>query len=204
MAPGGREKGRDMSGFDLVFALLGLVLGLAITEVLAGFSRVIKMRGKAHVGWLTPLLGLMILLDLTSFWMQAYDLRDAIPANQLSLYVVMAIVGGYYLIATLIFPDDPDLWPDFDAYYDRYNRKILGGMLGINFATLLAGGLALALAPEKPGAVEEPLYLWSTIFELAPVPLIIALMIARPRWLNIVLLVALIGDFVAGAIADLL
>ena len=191
-----------MSGFDLVFALFGLVLGLAITEVLAGFSRVLKMRGKAHVGWLTPLLGLVVLIDLTSFWSNAAELRDVLPGNLLTLIIVMLIVGAYYLIATLIFPTDPDQWPDFDLYYDRFNRLILGGMLTINFVSLIAGATAFALAPEKPGKVDEALGLWSTIFELAPVALLIALIVVKSRRWNVALILILILDFLAMAFAE--
>lgn len=191
-----------MSGFDLVFALFGLVLGLAITEVLAGFSRVLKMRGKAHVGWLTPLLGMVVLIDLTSFWSNAAELRDVLPGNLLTLIIVMLLVGAYYLIATLIFPADPDEWPDFDLYYDRFNRLILGGMLAINFASLIAGATAFALAPEKPGKVDEALGLWSTIFELAPVALLIALIVVKSRRWNVALMLILIMDFLAMAVAE--
>lgn len=192
-----------MSGFDLVFALFGLVLGLAITEVLAGFSRIAKMRGKARIGWLVPLLGLVILLDLTTFWMQAYEMREALPANLLTLFVVLGIVGSYYFLATLIFPDDPDAWPDFDVYYDRVNRTILGGMLTINFASLIAGGIAIAVAPASPAnKPDELIGLWSTIFELAPVPLIIALIMLKSRRTNVALLALLIADFLAMATAD--
>ncbi len=59
-----------MSGFDLVFAAFGLLLGLAISEVLGGFSRALKLKRGAkpvRIGWLTPLLGLFVLLDLTSW-----------------------------------------------------------------------------------------------------------------------------------------
>lgn len=192
-----------MSGFDLVFALFGLVLGLAITEVLSGFSRVLKMRGKAHVGWLVPMLGLVVLLDLTSFWSSAYELRDILPANLLTLFAVMSIISTYYLIATLIFPDDPDRWPDFDLYYDRYNRLILGGMLGVNFAMLL-GSTAAYILLAKAEAPEEDIGLWEGIFELAPVALIIALLIVKGRRKNLALLILLALDFLAMAIAELL
>lgn len=194
-----------MSGFDLVFALFGLVLGLAVTEVLAGFSRVLKMRGKAHVGWLVPLLGLLVLLDLTSFWMQAFALRDYMPANLLTLFVVLAIVGSYYLVATLIFPDNPDAWPDFDLYYDRFNRRILGGMLAINIASLVASVVLILVMPEPASAAAEPeAGLWSTIFEILPVVLIPALMLVRGRRANVALLALLIADFMAMAVADVL
>lgn len=193
-----------MSGFDLVFALFGLVLGLGITEILAGYSRVIKMRGKAHIGWLVPLLGLVVLLDLTSFWMQAYELRNDVPATLLALFVVMGIVGAYYMIATLVFPDDPDAWPDFDLYYDRYNRRILGGMLGINIAALIASIAALLIAPERPGESAPDAGLWSLLFEVAPVVLIPALMFVRSRPANIALLLILIVDFLGMAVTDAL
>jgi hypothetical protein len=119
-----------MSPFELVFALFGLLLGLAIAEVLGGFSRAFKLRRSARavrVGWLTPLLGLFVILDLTSFWETAYIARDQLSANYPTLVAVLAIVGIYYLAASQIFPDDPEEWPDFDAYYDRNNRIVLGG-----------------------------------------------------------------------------
>jgi len=191
-----------MSGFDLVFALFGLVLGLAITEVLAGFSRVIKMRRDVHVGWLVPLLGLLVLIDLTSFWSNAAEVRDVVPGNLLTLLIVLALVGTYYLIATLIFPTDPEAWPDFDLYYDRINRKVLGGMLAINFASLIAGAAAFALAPEKPGKPEADLGLWTAIFELAPVPLLLALIFVKSRRWNVALMLILIEDFLAMAVAE--
>ena len=46
-----------MSAFDLVFALFGLLLGLALCEVLAGFARVLKLKRGARpvrIGWRSP------------------------------------------------------------------------------------------------------------------------------------------------------
>ena len=100
-----------MSAFDLVFAAFGLLLGLAIAEVLGGFARVLKLKRSAkpvRVGWLTPLLGLFVMLDLTSFWGTAFSMRDQMDASYLTLVVVLAIVGAYHLIASVIFPDEPE------------------------------------------------------------------------------------------------
>lgn len=61
-----------MAPFDFIFALFGLLLGLSLAEVLSGFARAIQARlepGRAlRLGWLTPLLGAFVLLDLLSFW----------------------------------------------------------------------------------------------------------------------------------------
>ncbi|MES2043704.1 MAG: hypothetical protein V4475_07490 [Pseudomonadota bacterium] len=57
-----------MSQFELVFAVYGLLLGLAIAEVLGGFSRALKLkRGTkaVRIGWLTPLLGVLVVSGVT-------------------------------------------------------------------------------------------------------------------------------------------
>lgn len=143
-----------MSGFDLVFAMFGLVLGMAITEVLAGLARALRLqRGPrdVRIGWLTPMLGVFVMLDLTSFWMVAFGAREQIGANYLTLIMVLAIVGIYYLAASLIFPDDPEDWPDFDEHYDRQHKMVIGGLLAANLLSS-AGQIALEVIAPTPDA----------------------------------------------------
>ena len=206
-----------MSPFELVFALFGLLLGLAIAEVLGGFARVLKLKriggagSDVRIGWLTPLLGLLVILDQTSFWLTAYNMRDVIPANYATLIVVLAIVGTYYLASTLIFPDDPDEWRDIDHHYDRQNRFVLGAMLIANLAVLAfamvlatsgAGDAIIRSAPPAPKA--GPIAaLIGAVGGLAAFPLLIALILVKSRRVNIGLLLALIGLNLAGALAAL-
>lgn len=178
-----------MQGFDLVFAMFGLVLGLAVTEVLAGFARVIKMRRKAHVGWLTPLLGLFVLIDMTTFWNTIYSHREHLHANLATLLVVLAFVGSYYLISTLIFPDDPDEWPDFDVYYDRHNRQVLGGVLGLTLALMVVAGITSAMGLKVKADTQGGPHGWITIVAaLGHIPLLVLLLIVKSRRLNVALL----------------
>jgi len=196
-----------MSPFELVFAMFGLVLGLAVTEVLGGFSRAFKLKRSAkpvRIGWLTPLLGLFVILDLTSFWGVAYEARDQLSANYPTLVAVLAIVGTYYLAATQIFPDDPEEWPDFDAYYDRHNRIVIGGMLAANLGSV-AGQIALEAASPAPpaaGAAEASSDVAAVallIAWLAIVALLVTLMIVKSRRWNVALLVTLIVLLLAGS-----
>ena len=64
-----------MSNFEFVFSLFGLLLGLALAEVLGGFGTAIQSRKKVRIGWLTPLMALLVALDITSFWMIAWSVR---------------------------------------------------------------------------------------------------------------------------------
>jgi hypothetical protein len=191
-----QSRGEAMSPFELVFAVFGLLLGLALAEVLGGFSRAFKLRRSAkavRIGWLTPLLGLFVILDLTSFWEVAYGARDQLSANYPTLVAVLAIVGIYYLAATQIFPDDPGEWPDFDAYYDRNNRVVLGGMLAANLGSGF-GQMVLEMLTPGP-AIETFEGNADTVMacgELAIFALLITLMIVKSRRINVALLVTLI------------
>lgn len=123
------EGGAAMSPFEFVFSLFALLLGLSLAEVLGGLARTLKQWRTVRLGWLTPLLGLLVMLDLTSSWALAYSLRDSIPANFLTLVIGLFVTGLYYLAATLVFPDDASKWPDLDTYFFEHKRQVLGGML---------------------------------------------------------------------------
>ena len=150
-----------MSDIDLLFQLFGLLLGFSIAELLTGLARSWRIRSGAtrspgpriHIGWLVPLLGLLVLADQTHFWITVYELRHFLSFNYATLLGVLAMIGGYYVITTFVFPDEPSEWPNFDEYYLATNRIVIGGMLAANLCTLIfvlvaaAKGFALANAP---------------------------------------------------------
>ena len=196
-----------MSPFELVFAVYGLLLGLAIAEVLGGFSRALKLKRGTRpiqIGWLTPLLGVLVMLDLTSFWLIAWEAREQISANYLTLVMVLTIVGIYYLAATLIFPDEPEEWPNFDDWYDKQNRMVIGGLLAANVGSWI-GGIAVEVAAPTPGAGVE-----MATAELLVVggggagvlALLIALLKVKSRRWNVALLVTVIALLLGVGIAE--
>ena len=196
-----------MTPFELVFALFGLILGLAIAEVLGGFSRALRLRRSARpvrIGWLTPLLGLFVILDLTNFWLVAFQARDQLSADYFTLVAVLAIVGTYYLAATLIFPDDPEEWPDFDDHYDRQNRMVILGLLAANVGSWI-GMIALeeisptpeAQMPSDAAVALEAAIGFPILF------LLVALPFVKGRRANLIMLAALVLLLLAQAISEL-
>lgn len=194
-----------MSPFDLVFALFSLLLGLAIAEVLGGFSRALKLKRGAkavRIGWLTPLLGLVVILDLTSFWIVAFDMREQFQVEYLTLIAVLAIVGTYYLAASLIFPDDPEEWPDFDAHYDRQNRLVILGLLAANIGSWIG---QIALLPAATGMEETALTPDETVDAVAGLTilvLLIALIFVKGRRANVAILAALVALLAGSAVVE--
>ncbi|MGN6277340.1 MAG: hypothetical protein ACTHM8_01285 [Sphingomonas sp.] len=198
-----------MSGFDFLFALFSLLLGLAMAEVLGGFARVMKIHAKARagrggdvrVGRLLPLLAVFVLLGQLSFWHITYRVRDELPFNYVTLVGVTAIVGGYYLLSALVWPEEPAEWPDFDAYYDQHNRFILVGNLLLTLAGI-AVGIIFAPPPGSDAQLTDP-----TLINVAVICVYGALLInlvvifVRRRWLNVALLATLIVAQLGGALA---
>lgn len=125
-----------MDAFSFVFTLFGLLMGLALAEAIGGFGKALELRHKIRIGWLTPLLGLYITFDITSFWLIAWQSRQEIPIDFISLAAGLVIFGIYYLIAQLAFPDDVEKWPDLDTYYFRHRRWLVGGMYTCNLLAM--------------------------------------------------------------------
>jgi len=175
-----------MTNFEFVFSLFGLLLGLGLAEVLGGFGAAIQHRKKVRIGWLTPLLGALVALDLTSFWMVAWSARDLVPAHYLSLLAGLIIMGLYYLIARICFPDHPEEWPDYDAYYFEHRQWVLGGIVLCNF---IAIGALLALGAEPLASAANR---WSL---LVFIPALGAAMFVQDRRVNIALLLLLIVQY---------
>ncbi|MEI9851027.1 MAG: hypothetical protein WDN24_09480 [Sphingomonas sp.] len=148
-----------MSGFEFVFSLFGLLLGFSLVEVLGGLARTVEARMKPgaafRIGWLTPLLGLFVLLDLISFWGAAWTARDVLHVSSATLIGSLFFAGAYYMAAHLVFPTELDGIEDLDAHFFRIKRLVLGVLLALAAASarLLGGGAAAcpALCPARRG-----------------------------------------------------
>lgn len=106
-----------MTPFEFVFPLFGLLIGLSYAEVLAGLGRVLKAPGDVRIGWLTPLLGVLLLINLTMFWYAAWNFRDTELPSRQGLLQMLAISGTYYLAATLLFPQSVPEDTDLDRHF---------------------------------------------------------------------------------------
>lgn len=172
-----------MSIFEVVFNLAGLVLGLALVEVLSGLTKLLRERERLKIGVLVPLLGVFVLCDVTSFWGQAYELRELMPSVWPSLGAALVITSIYYLAASLTIPTNLTTQVDYDEAYWKNKRIIFGLILFCNCATWV---ISISL-----GRVWSPT-VWAVNLLYAAV--IIAALLAPGRRTNIVLLLALIAN----------
>ena len=126
-----------MSVFEHAFSLIGLVLGLALVEVLGALIRAFKQRHSFRIGWLTPMLAIFVILDTTTFWGIVYENRNILPSIWPTLGVGLVLSATYYAAASMIFPDRQEEWSDLDAYF-MGNKLLVLGMLFGTFVVVMA------------------------------------------------------------------
>lgn len=180
-----------MTDFEFVFVLYALVLGLSMVELLAGFGRTMEYKfardaehKEFHIGWLTPLFAVFVLLDLMSFWTFAWVIRDMIEVSSLTIMGVTAFAAAYYLAARLVFPSDPNDFTDLDVHFYRVRRLVLGILITL----VLVQWAYLILDIGLTRMIANPLSVLLTALLLA---LMGAAMIWKNDKLNIALLIAL-------------
>jgi hypothetical protein len=199
-----------MTGIDLIFQLFALLLGLSIAELLTGLGRSWRIRAgvtkagtQIRIGWLVPLLGLLLLCDQTHFWISAYGMREHLSFSYGTMMIILAIIGGYYTISTFVFPDDPAHWSDFDAYYLTTNRLVVGGMFAVNFATLIYLGYLVSTGLD-PSTLPFAQHWASLAAVFLYFPGLIALWFVKSPRANLLLLLFMIAVLVIGALAPTL
>jgi hypothetical protein len=183
-----------MSSAEFCFSLFGLLLGFSLVEVLGGLVRTVKLRGTVRIGWLTPLLGLFVMVDLTSFWSVAWQLRDAIPVNYAILLLGLLIGGIYYFSASMVFPDKPEEWPDHDAWIAKHKHQIMGGILAANLIATAA-----ILGPQITRLGVETYIINILLFSMMTTAAL-----AKPKWLTGAMLTGMLLFYFFSAYMELL
>lgn len=168
-----------MSDFEFYFSYYGLLLGLSLAVVIGGLARALNDRERARIGALTPLLALFVLLDISSFWLAAWDRRETLEVGWAVLFSGLAVAGTYYLAASMVFPNRDDDWPSLDDHYWARKRWVVGGVLAINVVSMASDFI------DRPPAWNDWLvYVWQIAY-FAP---LIALAASRRRSLDLALL----------------
>ncbi len=207
---GGRE--RNLKEFELIFQLFTLVLGLSMAELLIGLARSWRIQAGAvgsetariRIGWLIPLLGLLLLLDQTRFWTTAYAFRNLVTFEYATLLAVLAIVGGYFTIATFVFPDEPAQWPNFDDYFFHVNRTVVGGMIVVNLAIFICSVFVMRANAIPWEAAPIAKSLVSQGAALIFLPGLIALWFLKSKRASLVLLIFMNAVLLSVAIGEAL
>ncbi len=96
-----------MDAFSYLSVLLSIIIGLAITQLLQGFGRIIQARERVSFFWPPlALAGLFVVVSIQSWWAM-FGLRDHTDWNFFSFLVVVAQTIVLYLTTAVILPEIP-------------------------------------------------------------------------------------------------
>lgn len=126
-----------MNEFEYYASLLGLLMALSLVEVINGAVRAAQSRKQIRLGVLTPLLALFVMLDVTSYWENAWGFRDTVEVNFFTLYVGLFVASAYYYLASRVFPARVEECNSFDDHFMVVRRQILIGLAVVNLPIIV-------------------------------------------------------------------
>ncbi len=175
-----------MGDFEFLVGFYGLLLGLIVAEIASKLADAIDEHRKRPIGLLTPLLTIVVLGDITSFWMWAWSERHDVTMGWQTVYLSTALGIVYFLSAALIYPRTSGRWKSLDEHYWVRKRLVIGGLLLVN-AVLLARMLTRLL----PAWDDFWFFFWIPSF----FGLMLVLLVSRRRSVDIFCLSVLVAYY---------
>lgn len=179
-----------MSEFDFYFSFYGLLLSLSAGTVMIRFADAVGERDGRPIGVLAPLLGVFVLLDITSFWIWAWRARASFHVNYVPMFFGLGIALAYFFSASQAFPKDTARWTSLDEHYWARKKYVLPGIILANLAVIAHGLVVRGAMLGWDFWATQPIY-W--------VPLI-ALLFTRRKAFDLVLLTILVGYYLFGSV----
>ena len=132
-----------MSDFEGLFGLLSLMFGLIVAELAIKSADAIDAHRDRPLGILTPALTVLVLTDVTSFWLWVWGARKVLEINWPTVFGGVLLAFVYFLAASLVYPRTTRGWTHLDEHYWSRKRWVAGGLL---FANLVMIGAMLTRA----------------------------------------------------------
>lgn len=172
-----------MGDFEFLVGFYGLLLGLIVAEVASKLADAIDEHRKRPIGLLTPLLTIVVLGDITSFWMWVWSERADIIMGWQTVYLSTALGIVYFLSAALVYPRTTGRWKSLDEHYWVRKRWVIGGLLLVNAIVLIR--MLMKLLPEWTD-------FWFFFWILSFFGLMSTLMFSRRRSVDVACLSAIV------------
>jgi hypothetical protein len=115
--------------FAFFFGFYGLILGLAVTELLNGLGALVRTGELKRLRAQTGLLALFLLLVICATWIDAWDSLHSVSLDFADLWAPILIAILYYLAAVVTFPKNPAEWTSLDDYFVKRKSFVASLML---------------------------------------------------------------------------
>jgi hypothetical protein len=170
--------------FSFFFAFYGLILGLAVTELLSGIARLVRAR-VPRIELQTALLALLTFLIIVATWIEAWDTMKDVRLSLNNLWAPVLLATCYYLAASVVFPSDPADFDDLAAYYTSRKAFVVAMLVVAEVVvTFTYQHIFVYLLAHRPAEF----WLWMVPFKLVILGAFAAIYFARARRANLIAL----------------
>jgi len=185
-----------MTQFEFFFSFYGLILGLALAQLLTGFANTLRSRGLKAVGVATALLASLLAFEIVIHWIAAWHShREAATVAVRSMLLPFAVGSAFYVAAVMIFPSESDEHEDLDAYFLANKRRIATFMMLANLF-IIAGEAPAAAQRLATGTNLDQLLFFYLPFNATIIAVYLVLMFARSRRTCIIAMAVLLAWYV--------
>ena len=173
-----------MNPFEYVAVLISIIIGLALTDLLVSFHRLLRAGRRVRWDWAAPLAALLVVFTLIFIWWSLY--RPTGQAGALSIGQFLPSLVALvllFLLAAAALPDDvPAEGLDLREYYDR-NGRYFWGLYTATLGWLLAAEAVPAAWRRAEAGEPFAAMLVDTIgFDVVILALFASLALVRKRW----------------------
>ena len=194
-----------MDQFSFFFAFYGLILGLAVAELLSGFAGMVRAHALKRLDAQTGLAALLTFVLIVATWVDTFSMDRAITLSFSDLWPPILLATFYYLAAAVIFPRDPRQFPHLRAYFAARRKFIVGMLFAAELVDFYANRFWLI---DRYYHNPAGFWAWTVPYNIAIKGCFLALFLVRGRRATIALLFAQILLFMvpywhAGAIERL-
>jgi len=142
-----------MTAFDYLSVLFSIVLGLSITQLLAGFAGMVRHRARTAFYWPLPLQMLALFLINVQSWWAMFGMRHMREWTFFGFFVVLMQVTFTYLMSATITPDPVAEGARLDQREFFFREKTW--FFIVSLGTLLASLIKdLFVMPGPPGTTD--------------------------------------------------
>lgn len=176
-----------MDRFSFFFAFYGLLLGLAVAELLGGFARLVRAKAIGKIEAQTALVAVLAFLLICATWIDAFGQFRNVSLDFAGLWAPILTGTAYYLAATVIFPTDEREFDRLASYFvDRKPFMVAMLLAAETFVNVNSLTFYTTTFNERPASF------WFVIlpFNLMINAIFVALLLVKSRRLNIILLAA--------------
>jgi hypothetical protein len=175
--------------FAFFFGFYGLILGLAVTELLNGLGALVRTGELKRLRAQTGLLALFLLLVICATWIDAWDSLHSVSLDFADLWAPILIAILYYLAAVVTFPKNPAEWTSLDDYFVKRKSFVASLMLVNEFVVNFTFRNIWI-----DSYLHDPAKLWGWLlpYNIVIKLTLVALIFVKGRRANIAVLIALI------------